>query len=74
MDDYQLKLLIDKPTSTRLPLWLSFACNELRIFGEFTQINNKIKDLPNDLYELIKNVLNRINTELNEKDLIYEVS
>lgn len=45
------------------PLWLNFACHELKIFGEFTTLNKKIENLPNDLYGIIADILERVNKE-----------
>jgi hypothetical protein len=54
------------------PFWLSFACNELRIFGEFATLTKKIELMPRVENDLIRDVLTRINFELKD-ELIYEV-
>ena len=48
------------------PLWLSYVCNEMRIFGEFTTINKKIENFPIDFTELIKQIIYRINTDFRD--------
>jgi hypothetical protein len=58
---------------TLSPLWLSYVCNELRIFGEFTTINKKIENLPIDLTELIVQIFNRVNTDFKD-NIIIDVS
>ena len=38
-------------TSSENPLWLSIACEELRVFGEFREISDKINNLADGLLE-----------------------
>jgi hypothetical protein len=52
------------------PLWLSFVCNEMRIFGEFSTITKKIENSPIDLNELIVQILNRVNVDFKENVVI----
>ena len=68
-----MELILSKPETIRIPLWLTFACNELRVFGEFSMVTDKIKQMPHDLDDLIKYIIKRINSEFND-DLIVEVS
>jgi hypothetical protein len=49
--------------NTLSPLWLSYVCNELKIFGEFSTINKKIEKFPIDQTELIVQILNRVNAD-----------
>ena len=56
--------MIDKKGSSKLPLWLSFACNELRVFGEFTTVTKKIQEFPEEFDNLIAHVIQRINSEI----------
>ena len=73
LDENQMNLLLSKFESNQMPpLWLNFACNELRIFGEFTMVTKLIGELPSDLKGLLKKVINRINGEF-KKDIIYKV-
>ncbi|CAG2205124.1 unnamed protein product [Mytilus edulis] len=59
LDDEQLEILTDKPDAGR-PLWLTVACEELRVFGEFRKLTQKIRDLPIDMTGLLQVVLGRI--------------
>ncbi|XP_076089061.1 TPR repeat-containing protein DDB_G0287407-like isoform X2 [Mytilus galloprovincialis] len=59
LDDEQLEILTDKPDAGR-PLWLTVACEELRVFGEFRKLTQKIRDLPIDMIGLLQVVLGRI--------------
>ncbi len=72
MNDKQLELVMKKSDST-LPLWLSFACNELRIFGEFTTLTKRIEQLPDNLEGLIKFIINRVNGDF-EDNVVNEVN
>jgi hypothetical protein len=56
--------MIDKKGSSKLPLWLSFACNELRVFGEFTTVTKKIQEFPEEFDNLIAHVIERLNSEI----------
>ena len=42
--------LLGKASSDN-PLWLSVACEELRVYGEFRKINDKINRLADGLLE-----------------------
>jgi hypothetical protein len=48
LDDEQMKLLLSKKGSAN-PLWLSLACEELRVYGVFKMVNEKIQSLSDDL-------------------------
>ena len=50
LDSQQLTSLLEK-TSSDNPLWLSIACEELRVFGQYKQIMDKINTLPDGLLE-----------------------
>ncbi len=50
LDAEQEKSLLDKSSSEN-PLWLSIACEELRVFGQFRQINDKINQMADGLLE-----------------------
>jgi hypothetical protein len=54
------------------PLWLSYVCNELKIFGEFSTINKKIENFPIDHTELIVQILKRVNADF-PKNLVIDV-
>ncbi|CAC5362199.1 unnamed protein product [Mytilus coruscus] len=59
LDDEQLEILTDKPDAGR-PLWLTVACEDLRVFGDFRKLTQKIRDLPIDMIGLLEVVLGRI--------------
>ena len=48
LDDNQLDTLVAKQGSSN-PLWLTLACEELRVFGQFEELIDKIESLPDDL-------------------------
>ncbi len=47
--DQMIGLLSKK--SSENPLWLSIACEELRVYGEFRKMNDKINTLADGLLE-----------------------
>ncbi|XP_041366905.1 TPR repeat-containing protein DDB_G0287407-like [Gigantopelta aegis] len=62
LDSEQMAVLIEKKDAGR-PLWLSVACEELRVFGEFRSLTTKITSLPEELGGLLQEVLRRVVTE-----------
>ena len=50
LDAEQMTSLLSK-TSSDNPLWLSIACEELRVFGQFRMISDKINQLADGLLE-----------------------
>ena len=50
LDEEQMESLLSKSSSAN-PLWLSIAVEELRVFGMFRQISDKINKLSNGLLE-----------------------
>ena len=48
LDNEQLQKLVDKDGSSN-PLWLTLACEELRVYGNFERLSEKIESLPDDL-------------------------
>ncbi|XP_028414822.1 telomerase protein component 1-like isoform X3 [Dendronephthya gigantea] len=62
LDDEQMKLLLSKKGSAN-PLWLSLACEELRVYGVFRMVNDKIQSLSDDLLSLEEQVLTRFEEE-----------
>ena len=46
--DEHMEMLLAKESSEN-PLWLSVACEELRVFGQFQKIAEKIKSIEDDL-------------------------
>lgn len=45
------------------PLWLSMACEELRVFGDFRMLSSKIDALPLELGGLFQDILKRLMKE-----------
>lgn len=62
LDNEQLEILTSKPDAGR-PLWLTVACEELRVFGDFRKLTQKINNLPEDMIGLLEMVLQRIVKE-----------
>lgn len=58
-----MEMLLSKSKDNYSPLWLILACNELRIFGEFTTVTKKIEQLPENLNDLISMIITRIDFE-----------
>ena len=54
-DYFQMNILVNKSDAGR-PLWLTIACEELRVFGEFRKLTKVIQDLPQDLIGLLEMV------------------
>ena len=51
----QMDILVKKMDAGR-PLYLSIACEELRVFGEFRHVTDKIRTLPSELAGLVETV------------------
>ncbi|ESO84587.1 hypothetical protein LOTGIDRAFT_132036, partial [Lottia gigantea] len=66
LDEEQLSVLVAKEDSGR-PLWLSIACEELRVYGDFKTLIDKIVSLPKDLAGLTTMVLDRIGKDYGEE-------
>jgi len=62
LDVEQMALLIGSSGASN-PLWLSLACEELRVFGVFETITHHIKSLPSTIKELLQLVINRLTNE-----------
>lgn len=62
LDPEQMEVLLNKKGSEN-PLWLTLACEELRVFGKFETLIYKIKDLPDDLISLEECVFERFEGE-----------
>ncbi|MCX9011172.1 MAG: DUF4062 domain-containing protein [Candidatus Methanoperedens sp.] len=61
----QMKLLLKKIESDN-PLYLAVACEELRVFGKFEWINERIASLPGDIPTLFEQVLERLEHDHGE--------
>lgn len=64
----QMGLLLSKGESDN-PLYLIVACEELRVFGEFERVTERIKSLPGDVPVLFEQVLERLERD-HGKELI----
>ncbi|RDD44588.1 Telomerase protein component 1 [Trichoplax sp. H2] len=62
LDNIQMDSLLAKEASAN-PLWLSIACEELRVFGLFSKVTDMIKGLADGLLELLEQVLTRFEEE-----------
>ncbi|CAH1783140.1 unnamed protein product, partial [Owenia fusiformis] len=49
LDKQQMQTLLSKESSQN-PLWLSLACEELRVFGNFRMISQKIEEMKDGLW------------------------
>ncbi|XP_033636001.1 telomerase protein component 1-like isoform X1 [Asterias rubens] len=62
LDEEQMATLLGKESSQN-PLWLAIACEELRVYGDFSTINSKITALSDGLLNLLSQVLGRFEKE-----------
>ncbi|XP_052772400.1 telomerase protein component 1-like [Mya arenaria] len=62
----QMKLLVSKKEAS-IPLYLSLACEELRVFGVFEKITSKLKSLPHTVPLLLQEVLSRLEGDLGKE-------
>lgn len=62
LDKEQMSSLLSK-NSSQNPLWLAIACEELRIYGEFTKVTDKINSLQDGLLNLLAQVFDRFEEE-----------
>ena len=62
LDEEQMNDLASRNEACN-PLWLSLACEELRIFGDFERLTPKIKSMPDSLQGLVLLVLQRLISE-----------
>ncbi|XP_070560675.1 TPR repeat-containing protein DDB_G0287407-like [Ptychodera flava] len=68
LDAQQYQVLLAKESSQN-PLWLSIACEELRVHGDYESVTEKIESLADGLLELLAQVLSRFENE-NGGDLL----
>ncbi|XP_001198485.3 telomerase protein component 1 isoform X2 [Strongylocentrotus purpuratus] len=62
LDEEQMANLLSKESSQN-PLWLSVACEELRVFGVFSKVTDKINKLADGLLNLLAQVFDRFEEE-----------
>ncbi|XP_071981474.1 telomerase protein component 1-like isoform X2 [Engystomops pustulosus] len=58
----QLHELLQKSSSTN-PLWISLACEELRVYGVFEMLTKKIVELADTLQGLLESIIQRLVQE-----------
>lgn len=58
----QMGLLLEKKESEN-PLYLLVACEELRVFGEFQKVTERIQSFPDDINGLFEQVLSRLEED-----------
>ena len=58
----QMRSLLRKPDAGN-PLWLEMACEELRLFGEFEKVNDRIRSLGNSTLLLADQVIQRLERD-----------
>ncbi|XP_036357534.1 telomerase protein component 1 [Octopus sinensis] len=64
----QLKVLAWKKEASN-PFFLQIACEELRVFGVFEKVTEKVTSLPETTQSLLENVLERLEEEIG-RDII----
>lgn len=69
LDNNQMAMLMEKSGATN-PLYLKICCDELRVFGVFEKVNQKIAALPDELLPLLQQVFQRLILEHGEPLLI----
>ncbi|XP_019620144.1 PREDICTED: uncharacterized protein LOC109466761 [Branchiostoma belcheri] len=62
LDDEQLELLTSSAGAGN-PVWLALACEELRVFGDFNRLTEKIKALPDSMEGLMHTCITRVVKE-----------
>lgn len=65
----QMRLLTYKMEATS-PFYLKLACEELRVFGVFEKLTDKLKSLPRTISNLLQEVFERLEQELG-KDVVH---
>ncbi|XP_074640264.1 telomerase protein component 1-like isoform X2 [Tubulanus polymorphus] len=58
----QMKALTSKKDGNH-PLYLSLACEELRVFGVFEKIGEKLKSMPQTVHSLLQDILARLESD-----------
>lgn len=56
-----------------IPLWLAIACEELRVYGDFSTLTKKIKSIPGTLEGLLSAILDRLLKE-DDTNCLHKVS
>jgi len=66
LDNDQMGRLLKKDEADN-PLYLIVACEELRVFGEFERVTNRITSLPDNIPALFEQVLERLEGDHGEE-------
>ncbi|XP_066270990.1 telomerase protein component 1-like [Branchiostoma lanceolatum] len=64
----QMKLLIGKRESHN-PLFLALACEELRVFGVFEKVSQRLRNMAQTVTKLLQEILQRLETD-HGRDLV----
>lgn len=64
LDGEQLQQLVEK-TKVNNPMWLTWMCEEFRVFGDFRMVDVKLAELPDSMDAFLSIVIKRL---LNEDD------
>lgn len=64
----QMRVLLRKPESHK-PLYLVLACEELRLFGVYEQLSNRIKSLGGTVPKLFDELLHRLESDHDKETL-----
>jgi len=62
LDPSQLKLILDSKVSES-PFWLYLVCEELRVYGDFRTLTNRVKAITTSLDGTIEAILQRLISE-----------
>ena len=65
LNQNQIKYLISKKDSSR-PLFLAGACEELRVFGDYDRLGEKIQSLPETIPQLFIEILSRLERDFGQ--------
>ncbi|GAM28683.1 hypothetical protein SAMD00019534_118590 [Acytostelium subglobosum LB1] len=68
LDSKQLDRLISK-THSKLPLFITLVCEELRVFGSFDKLSSFINKMPETIGQVINQMVSRLEEDFG-KDLI----
>ncbi len=73
LDETHIESLLAK-TETRNPLYLKVALDELRVFGSFEKLQEKIASFPSEVVDLFVSVLDRLERDnFNEKTIVERI-
>ena len=62
LTEKQMQIILNKPDAI-IPLYLTIICEELRVFGEFNQLDSKLNEFSERVSELLGQVLQRFENE-----------